>query len=196
MTTEKQNQLNETYQKYIDALVKSMHIGNLDEFLVEDIMGYGTAIDETLFSIADFQKIIERTKEQSAGINMSFEFTPVFRRISSNEDTAIIVEELKITMLINADRQELFVRVTSVLEYIDKKWMAVHVHASIPPENSENDTWHVNEWQRKNEELQKLVDERTIELKKSLGELKATQSQLIQSEKMAKPWRTHCRHCT
>ena len=128
MTIEKNNQLNETYQKYINALVKSMHIGNLDEFLVEDIMGYGTAIDETIFSIADFQKIIERTKEQSVGINMSFGFTPVFRRISSNEDTAIIVEELKITMLMNADRQELFVRVTSVLEYIAKKWMAVHEH--------------------------------------------------------------------
>ena len=51
MTPEKEKQLNDTYQKYTEALVQSMHIDSLDEFIVEDMMGYGTAIDEKIFSI-------------------------------------------------------------------------------------------------------------------------------------------------
>ena len=78
------------------------------------------------------------------------------------------------------------VRNTLMMEYIDNKWKVVHFHASIPVyTQSETDTWHIEEWKKKNEELQKLVDERTMELRTSLENLKSTQAQLIQSEKLA-----------
>ncbi len=185
MTILKEKQLEEAYQNLIQALFYSKHFDNLNEFIVEDCMGYGTAIDEKIISINDFRKVAERNREQSAGIDMSIESTPVFRRISPAEDVALIVEELKIVMRMDADAQELFMRISTVLEFIDNKWMTVHSHASVPPDMSENDAWHVKEWERKNEELQNQVNERTKELKKSLEELKAAQAQLIQAEKMA-----------
>jgi signal transduction histidine kinase len=43
----------------------------------------------------------------------------------------------------------------------------------------------MEEWKEKNEKLQRLVDERTAELKTTIKNLKATQSQLIHAEKMA-----------
>ncbi|MBK7290559.1 MAG: two-component sensor histidine kinase [Chitinophagaceae bacterium] len=75
---------------------------------------------------------------------------------------------------------------TLVFEFIKDKWMLLHIHAS-KPENaeSEKDTFGIDEWKQKNAELEKLVEERTKDLKKSLSDLKETQAQLIQSEKMA-----------
>jgi len=49
----------------------------------------------------------------------------------------------------------------------------------------EGDAWATDLSKKKNEELQRMVDERTIQLQNSILELKSTQAQLIQSEKMA-----------
>ena len=185
MTKEEEKLLQEAYVRSIESTVYSMHIDNLEEVVVKDIMGYGTAVDEKCSSLSDFRDVIVRTKEQAEGAEMDIQVTPSFRRVSPNEDMAIFVDELIIIMLIDGGRHELFVRLTSVLEYSNEKWLLAHIHGSIPPENSENDTWHVSQWQRKNEELEKLVEERTAELKQSLIDLKAAQAQLIQSEKMA-----------
>lgn len=79
---------------------------------------------------------------------------------------------------------ELLVRISTVFEYREEAWKVIHWHASTPVA-TEGDTWHIDEWKRKNDELQKLVNEKTAALKNSLEELKATQAQLIHSEKMA-----------
>src|SRR5690606_31959201 len=72
----------------------------------------------------------------------------------------------------------------TIFEYKEEAWKVIHWHASTPVA-TEGDTWHKDEWKRKNDELQKLVNEKTAALKNSLEELKATQAQLIHSEKMA-----------
>ena len=47
-----------------------------------------------------------------------------------------------------------------------------------------------------NEMLEKTVEERTIELKQSLEELKINTSPTHPIRKNGFTWRTHCRHCT
>jgi signal transduction histidine kinase len=64
--------------------------------------------------------------------------------------------------------------------------VVIHFHGSKPDDvSSEEDTFGIEGWKKKNAELENLVKQRTVELEKSLADLKATQSQLIQSEKMA-----------
>ncbi|MBN7815993.1 hypothetical protein J0A69_11160 [Algoriphagus sp. YJ13C] len=89
-------------------------------------------------------------------------------------------------------------RLSTLFEWKKNKWKLVHWHGSTPV-NVENDAWHLTEWKRKNEELQKQVDAQTKDLKQkneqllkakeqieeTLKELKEAQAQLIQSEKMA-----------
>ena len=77
-------------------------------------------------------------------------------------------------------------RLTTVMEFTDDKWKVVHFHGSLATGNEgDQDTWSVNELKERNKELERKVAERTEDLRVSLENLKATQSQLIQSEKMA-----------
>ncbi len=183
----KEQLLQETYDYYfMSALNSNYPLDRLEEYFAKNIMGFGTPIDENLFSIDDLLAVIVRQREQSAGIEMNYVVKPVFHSTIANGNAAVFVDEIKIVININDNRHEIFLRNTLVLEYLDSNWKIVHFHASVPVQTeSETDTWGIDEWKKKNEELEKLIDERTTELRNSLASLKATQAQLIQSEKLA-----------
>ncbi len=72
------------------------------------------------------------------------------------------------------------------IEYKDEKWSVVHFHGSLATGNEgDEDTWSANELKERNKELERKVAERTEDLQRFFRKFKATQSQLIQSEKMA-----------
>jgi hypothetical protein len=165
MNDKKEKLLNDTYQKWIHTSLYDLPLDAINDFVDPKIMGYGTAIDEKVLSVSDYRKLINTQREQSVGLDMSFEITPVFRSISKKEDSAIFVDEINVSIIVNENKQGLFLRLTTILDYIDSKWIVVHWHGSMPTETTgQSDTWLVNEWKRKNEELQKLVDEKTSEL--------------------------------
>ncbi len=165
MSPKKEKLLNDTYHKWMQTGLYDLPLDGINEFVDPEIMGYGTAIDEKVLSITEYLELINTQREQAVGLEISIEITPVFRSISNKEDSAIFVDEIKVSIIVNEDKQGLFLRITTILEYIDSKWIVVHWHGSIPTETrAETDTWLVNEWKRKNEELQKLVDEKTSEL--------------------------------
>jgi hypothetical protein len=165
MLPEKEKQLNEAYQQYIQFGLGNLPIEVYESVVAENYMGYGTALDEKLLSAIDLRNLVMRQIEQGQGMDMEFAETPVYRRISVSEDVAIIVAEILINIQVESSRHDLFLRMTTIMEYLNGKWIAVHSHGSRP-ENTmgETDTWHINEWKRKNEELQKLVDEKTADL--------------------------------
>jgi hypothetical protein len=163
--TKKEKLLNDTYQKWMQIGLYDLPLDDANDFVDPEIMGYGTAIDEKVLSISDFHQLINRQREQAVGLEMNFENTPVFRSISNKEDSAFFVDEIKVSIILKEGIQELFLRMTTILEYVYSKWIVVHWHGSIPTETmAETDTWLVNEWKRENEKLQKLVDEKTFEL--------------------------------
>jgi signal transduction histidine kinase len=183
----KEQALQETYDYYwMSALDSSYPLDRIEEYYAKNLMGFGTPIDEKLFTIDDMLALIIRQREQSEGIEMSHAIKPVFHNFIANGNAAVFVDEVTLTMNIDSNKHEIFLRNTLIMEYLNNKWKVVHFHCSEPVNaKTETDTWNIDGWKRKNEELQKLVDERTIELKTSLENLKATQAQLIQSEKLA-----------
>ncbi|MBL8006881.1 MAG: nuclear transport factor 2 family protein [Ignavibacteria bacterium] len=165
MNSEKEKLLYETYDKFMKISMNKLPGKLLDGITAENIMAYGTAMDEKLLSIHDCRDLVERQLEQASGMKFKHEIIPVARKISPEEDSAVIVDEVIIKIHAGKDMHKLFLRVTTVLEYYDDKWKVVHFHTSKPDySNGENDTWHINEWKRKSEELQKLVDEKTADL--------------------------------
>jgi len=185
MEAVKEKLLNETNKKFIEVSLNIIPFDIAKEFISENVMGYGTNMDETMFSFGDVREQTERQGKQLEGMEIIIKQKPVFRLISQDENTATVVEEVVGKMIIEGENRNLFIRLTSVYEFRDEKWIVVHWHASHPIAAIAGDAWNLEKWKLKNEELENKVNERTTELKKSLNELKVTQTQLIHSEKMA-----------
>jgi signal transduction histidine kinase len=194
MDGQKEKLLHETYGHFLNTCITTdISLSTLDEILVHDVMGFGTTIDETLFSSSEFLALIERQREQSKDMQITWRFDPQLRRISGDENSAVFADDLTVTFVINNETLEIFFRFSAVFEYIDRKWKVVHWHGSKPEYvQSDVDTFGIQDWKQKTEALEKLVAERTFELTKqkealeqALQDLHSTQSQLIQSEKMA-----------
>ncbi|TSA30628.1 MAG: hypothetical protein D4R68_00425 [Ignavibacteriales bacterium] len=163
MNIEKEKLLKETYDTFLNLILYDSPLDRMREYIADDVMGYGTTLDEKILDIMRLRKLVIDQREQGAGAEINFDVKPVFRRVTSNQEAAIFVDEIKISMIIDGAKNELPLRFSSVFYYLDGKWMLVHLHGSVAVE-TEGDTWHLNEWQRKNEELQKLVEEKTSEL--------------------------------
>ncbi len=186
MIDEKQRHLSEAHQKLFGAALFDLPLDSLDACVVKNIMGYGTTLDEKINSLGELRSLIIRQREQADGVGMDIDIVPVLRRDMANGNAAVYIDEVTIKMNIGGEKHELFIRYTSVWEYEDKQWKAVHFHGSTAVETeSETDTWHINKWKKMSEELQELVDIRTGELSNSLEELKSMQHKLILQEKLA-----------
>ena len=99
---------------------------------------------------------------------------------------AVVEGELLVTMPLEDTSLEMLTRVTTIYKQDNDQWQAIHFHASFPSsEQAEGELWPMEALKAKNKELEKIVEERTAELKQSLENLKNTQNQLIHAEKMA-----------
>lgn len=187
MNIEKEKLLIDTHQKFMETGLNSPEsLDILDDIVAPDLMGFGTTADENIFSVADLKELINRQRQQSQGFRFHWTANPVFRKILNDGNAAVFVDDVVIEITINNDTVKMSLRYSSVMEYQGDKWVVVHFHGS-KPENvkTEEDTWGIEKWKEKNAELEKLVNERTLELNQSLENLKEAQQQLIKSEKMA-----------
>ncbi|MDH5789872.1 MAG: nuclear transport factor 2 family protein, partial [Nitrospinota bacterium] len=186
MTREKEELLEKCHTEFIEICFSDYPLTGVDAYVSRKITGYGTNINEKIQNFSDFNSLLKLQREESVGIEMSFSQNLVSKTILAEDNAAVYVDELKIIMKIEGTQIELDLRLSSVFEFIENKWWAVHFHGSLAQGvEGVNDTWAVNEWKQKNEALEKIITERTSELRQSLDNLKATQLQLIHAEKMA-----------
>lgn len=187
MDEKKEKDLLNTYKLWINSFMEDATlIDQIDNLASPDIMGYGTTAEEKVFDINQLKELCLLGHEQKQYLkDYNYNLEIVKKQYSSNSESAVIVAEIDLSYNYNDVRVELQLRISTVLFHENGKWKIVHWHGSTPVETEEGDTWHADEWKKENERLQKKVDEQTIELRQSLENLKATQKQLIQSEKMA-----------
>ena len=171
MDSKKKKLLDKTYQDYIDLMLYDFPIEKITDIVAEDVKGYGSTLDEKFRDIDRLRKMVLDQREQGKGIKMNFEHTPIHKRISPENDNAVYTDEFEISMEIDGSKNLIPLRLTSVFEFKDQKWKLVHIHGSMGVETEEHDTWHQDEWKKKNQELQKLVNEKTAELRKQNREL-------------------------
>jgi signal transduction histidine kinase len=102
------------------------------------------------------------------------------------ENMAVVFGLSEAKFILNGTSSNIYKRRTVVFEWTADRWLAIHLHASEPSyQISEGESWPMEALKARNEELKRLVDEKTLKLTQSIVELKSTQTQLIQSEKMA-----------
>ena len=165
MNSKKKKLLNETYHKFIQTSLHDFPLEGIEEFIDQKIMGFGTALDEKILSISEYRKLVIRQREQGKDIKMQFDIRPVVHKIADDGNSAVFVDEIILEMIIGNNTHKIFMRLSSVLEFRDQKWIVVHWHGSKPDyEEGESDSWHIHEWEKKNAELEKAVEEKTADL--------------------------------
>jgi len=187
MTEQKKTLLEKTYRNWLDLILdEHPKLDTIGLIVDEDVMGFGTTLEEKILSIESARHLLFAGMEQRKHLK-GFKFTEkeILRRIIGSDDVAIFVDELNLSYTLDGVLNNLPLRISTVLKYKEQSWKVTHWHGSLAVETEEGDTWHADELKLKNEKLQLLVDERTAELKQTITDLKATQNQLIQSEKMA-----------
>ncbi len=170
MNPEKQKLLNETYNKFMELMLGDLPLDSVNDLAVDDVTGYGSTVDEKITDINRLRQLVIDQREQGAGVDISVDTKPVHRRISPEGDAAIFIDEIEITIKTGTEKNVLNLRLSIIFEFINERWKVVHMHGSTGVE-TEDDTWHLDEWKKKMEELQKLVDEKTADLQNKNREL-------------------------
>ena len=79
MSAKKEALLDMVYQEWLDAVLRDFSLDKLHEVVSDDVMGFGTTLDERIASIDGVRDFITRQREQGVGIEMEFDFNPVHR---------------------------------------------------------------------------------------------------------------------
>jgi serine phosphatase RsbU (regulator of sigma subunit) len=117
-------------------------------------------------SIQEFKDLIIAQRKQAANFDdFSFTSKPFIIRFSDNGNTAVFVDEIVLFTRFQGESNELSLRMSTVFDLRDGAWKLIHWHGSKPEHFSGgDDPWHVDEWKKKNTELQKAVEEKTADL--------------------------------
>jgi len=173
MDISKENLLKETYQQLMEvALNNRFPLNGIDKLVENDVMGFGTTIDEKIFSLKGFIDLLKTQREQSKGYEVHWNFKPLLRKITADKNTAVFADDLVFTLKMNPQIIKMEMRFTSIFEYKDNVWKLIHWHGSKPENTeSETNTYGINLWKQKNAELEKIVKARTAELLEKNREL-------------------------
>ena len=165
MDAAKRKLLEQTHKIVIDEGLKSENPDRVLKITSPNIIGLGTTFDEKIVGLKEVRTLLKRQQEQSKGLNISYESTNLGTRISKDENTAVIIDEIDLSITSDDQTINMIIRFSSVLEYSNNEWLLVHWHGSKPEEvESEKDTWGVETWKAKAEELEREVSQRTADL--------------------------------
>ena len=177
-------ELYKAFDTFLKVCFMDLGLEHLSEVVSPDINGFGTTIDEKISSETELRDLVKRQIRESENGEFNYERVHHRKQMLAGGRAALMVEEGEIKIEMPDGSVQFPFRISAILDQIDDKWKVVHWHGSTPV-MSENDTWHINDWKTRNEELEAKVAQKTAELAASLEELKATQTQLIVQEKLA-----------
>ncbi len=172
MNRQKKSILNQTYRNFLRAGLGLEDEKILKGIVAENLMGFGTTMDEKIMNFGQLKEIIKQQKKQSKGMDFRWTVKPLSHYTSADENTAVFADEVILKIVSAGEAIKMYMRFSIVLSYNNNQWKVIHWHGS-KPENveSEEDTFGLKNWKQKAIELGKLVDERTAELVEKNREL-------------------------
>jgi signal transduction histidine kinase len=149
----------------------------------DDVTFFGTGLHERANNKEEYKKIGLIGVEQYPD---SFQTKFLWKQLTLLGNVSWVESEIEWVQEINEVLHKELIRTTTILKLEYNQWKVIHVHGSSPDYRFLNGDYMSRESTiSKNKELERQVFERTKQLNESLEALKTTQSQLIQSEKMA-----------
>src|SRR6187549_728230 len=176
----------ETFHRLVSAILGQTADPEADlrEIMSDSIKGFGTGKHEIFNSYNEFKEKIFKVfgKQLPAGAKLHF----IDIQSEVLDIVGIVHATYEINYTLDGIENNYYGRRSTVFQWDNDRWYAIHLHVSEPSAHLvAGESLPVKALKAQNEELKKQVSVRTEELSKSLNDLKATQQQLIQSEKMA-----------
>ncbi|MBT8312642.1 MAG: SnoaL-like domain-containing protein, partial [Flavobacteriaceae bacterium] len=162
-TLPKNHEARSVYNRMIEVFFYFKSLEDLNETVHEHFMGYGTAAHEFFKNREELMGMARMQAEQLRDQEFTLNRKPVEAKLLDNGTTCLIVEEFELHMHTNEHRLSL--RLSTILEHIDNKWVVTHFHGSTPDTDiAEEEAFPEEGLRRKNEELEAKIKERTREL--------------------------------
>lgn len=182
MDTEEEKQVNLIHDSFWKALGER-DVEKRFSYCDDTVTFIGSGLNEKAGSKEEYMAINKKGIEQYPE---KFDINIVWRRVSLADKLAWVETEVEWTMIIEGRTQKEMLRNTVVLKKVENQWLIFHVHGSAPDYRLAGQNYMTNsDTSKRNIELEHQVYMRTKELNLALENLRATQSQLIQAEKMA-----------
>ena len=137
----------------------------INQYIAEDITGYGTAADERVYSRTDFREMLKKSRQQSKGLLFKAKIITPYNPVFVNIDTAKFQDEIVVQVGDKKNKHVIHLWMTAVFVYRKQKWQMIMFHGSAPDAaSSSEDTFHINEAEKKVKELEQVVAQRTQDL--------------------------------
>ncbi len=185
-----EEELRRLYLLYFESLFRA-DARKYESFFVDDFKQFGTTLEEAWFSKSESGKYLETHVEPVAG---KIELRNRDILLDAVDSLVVIIEQAD--CFVNIDGVWVYydrIRISSLMQNTSEGWKFVQQHMSFPDSRTEEgQTVALDKIKAENIQLRDAVKRRTVELenlnlelKHALSKLKSTQTQLIQSEKMA-----------
>lgn len=165
MNSDKKELLEEAYEKLLKISLNQIPIDGLEKLLHPKLMGWGTTVAEEIYGLDEYLSLIKIQEKTAKELDLEFIFKreKIHEFYSSTSNIALFVEKIHTSVSTESMTNSFTFRFSAVMGLDNGKWKLVHWHGSIPSD-TENDVWHVNEWQQQNAKLEAEVKARTQEL--------------------------------
>ncbi|MDR9467092.1 diguanylate cyclase domain-containing protein [Marinospirillum sp.] len=164
--------ISQAFHAYLDAYFLQRDWQAAEALTHPDIKGFGTALDERIFSPDSARKVALRDISQAPN-PVTYEMTRMLIDQPSQE-LGVVTCELNISTEILDQQLKLNnIRGSCLLVKNNNQWLIYHLHFSLPAsEHGEDESYPIKELEEHNQVLKRRVAEKTRELQVALEEIK------------------------
>ncbi len=166
--------LAEAYQCAMEISILDMKapLRYINQYIAENVSGFGTAADEKVKSREDYRKMLMKSRQQAKGMLFNAKIITPYRPKFIDETTAQFHDEIVVQIGDKKNKHSIHLYMSCVYKYRFNKWQLVLFHGSMPDAASTtNDTFHLGEAEKKMKQLELVVAQRTADLQTKTREL-------------------------
>ena len=163
------------YERMTAVFFDSNPVEDLNETVHQEFMGYGTAAHEFMNEKKVLMEMARTQSDQMRNSNIEVNRKIIFERALADSTSYLIVEEFDFHDADNGHHYSM--RLTTILEETDGRWLVSHMHGSTPDSNiAEEEALPMEGLRRKNRELEKKIKEgiREAELEAALERIRSS----------------------
>ena len=171
-------ELSKAFHDYMEAYFGQRNEPGTLSMFDARVTCFGTGPDEKAADARSTMNLYRRDFQQAPNpIEVEYLFTQV---VPINDDAGLVIAEINITGLI-MDQPFVMngIRLTVLFTRVDQHWRLIHKHISLPTQVHETgEAYPLKEIEERNRLLEKMVQEKTIELKEKNRKLELALSRI------------------